>query len=73
MHKRKLISSCGVLSTLLTGCSQNEAGSIAIIGGADGPTTIYLASSSANFWMIQGVIVMGISIAAVIFFLKKRK
>lgn len=52
MHKRKLISSCGVLSTLLTGCSQNEAGSIAIIGGADGPTTIYLASSSVNFWMM---------------------
>lgn len=73
MKKRNLIGSCGAYSTLLTGCSRNEASSIGIIGGADGPTTIYLASSSVNCWSLLGIFIIGVIIAAVILFLKKRK
>lgn len=73
MKKRNLIGSCGAYSTLLTGCSRNEASSIGIIGGTDGPTAIYLTSSIVNYWSLLGVVVIGVIIATVIFFLKKRK
>ena len=39
---------CAFLLAILTGFAPNEAASIAIIGGADGPTAIFLASKLAS-------------------------
>ena len=44
---------------------------VGVIGGADGPTTIYLASSTDWIWVgVLGIIVLGV---ALFFILRKRK
>lgn len=61
-----------LLSLVFTGCS-NEDASIGIIGGADGPTAIFV-SSSVNWWsiIIEAVIIIAV-IVAVILYIKRRK
>ena len=45
--------------------------SLGVIGGADGPTAIYLASSTDWIWVgVLGSIVLGV---ALFFILRKRK
>ena len=53
---------------LFSGCS--DAASIGIIGGADGPTAIYV-SSSFNWWILVAVIL--VLAGAIGFWLYKRK
>ncbi|MBO4938046.1 MAG: sodium ion-translocating decarboxylase subunit beta [Oscillospiraceae bacterium] len=54
---------CGVLIThMLTGMTQNEAASIGIIGGADGPTAVFVTSSpGGNTWFWLLVMIAGIA------------
>lgn len=64
-----MLSACGLL--FLAGCQ--ESSSIGIIGGADGPTSIIVASAPASGWLwalAAGVIAAVIVVAAVV--IKKR-
>ncbi len=65
------ISIIGIISTLNN--NTHEAASIAIIGGADGPTAVFLASSVAaekmEFIVLGLILVVGISVLIY----KKRK
>lgn len=52
---------------------QPEAASVGIIGGADGPTTIFLTSGiTANSFVLPGIM-LGLIIALVIAFIKYKK
>ena len=59
-----------VLILSLVGCG-NEAASIGIIGGADGPTAIFVTSST-NWVSILGVIAVAIFVAVLIYRNKKK-
>ena len=58
----------------LAGCG-NEAASIGIIGGADGPTAIFVTSGTnwLNICSILGVIVVAILVAVLIYRNKNKK
>ena len=62
-----------VLILSLVGCG-NEAASIGIIGGADGPTAIFLTSGASwlNICSILGVIVVAILVVVLIYRNKKK-
>ena len=71
--KRVLFCCSGILSILLMGCSVREAASIGIIGGADGPTAIYV-TSKINWWSIFGTTIIIFSIiVGIMLSIKKRK
>lgn len=53
--------------------SSNEAGSIGIIGGADGPTAIFMTSNIPYLMDIHVVIGMGIGIIGMIYYLHRKK
>ena len=59
-----------VLVISLVGCGR-EAASIGIIGGADGPTAIFV-TSGANWLSILGAIVVAILVAVLIYRNKKK-
>ena len=59
-----------VLILSLVGCG-NEAASIGIIGGADGPTAIFVTSGT-NWVSILGVIAVAIFVAVLIYRNKKK-
>ena len=70
--KKIIVCLCALLSLVFTGCS-NESDSIGIIGGADGPTAIFV-SSSFNWWsIIIGAVIIIAIIVAIILYLKRRK
>lgn len=67
----------GVLASLcliLTGCNKSENDSaIGIIGGADGPTAIYVATNN-NWWeIVVPIVVVILIIIGLIIYFKKRK
>ena len=59
-----------VLALSLVGCG-NEAASIGIIGGADGPTAIFVTSNT-NWLSVLGVIVVAILVVVLIYCNKKK-
>ena len=59
-----------VLILSLVGCG-NEAASIGIIGGADGPTAVFVTSNT-NWLSILGVIVVAILVVVLIYRNKKK-
>ena len=62
-----------VLILSLVGCG-NEAASIGIIGGADGPTAVFITSGTnwLNVFSILGVIAVAIFVAVLIYRNKKK-
>ncbi len=68
MKKALIIGSIGALVTLLTACFDKDAASIGIIGGSDGPTSIYI-KSNINRGSILGIV----AIVGAIFWLMKKK
>ena len=74
MKKRMISVISSVFPLFLGGCS-NKAASIGIIGGADGPTAIFVTSKANRLstygWI--GVIIAPILIALIIYLNKKKK
>ena len=72
--KKLMIFVFTIISSLCLGGCNNDAASIGIIGGADGPTAIFVASTinwpGAFGWI--GVIIAAV-LAAVMIHLKKKK
>ncbi len=61
-----------LMVVFFTGCSIEDSASIRIIGGADGPTSIYVIEK-AHWVGIVSIIIVGIlTLLAVLYFLKKR-
>lgn len=59
------------MTVWLTGCS-HEAASVGIIGGADGPTAIFV-TSKVNEDYLSAIICLGIILAVIAVILIKRK
>ena len=70
----KLGVALGGISTLLVGCANKDVASIGIIGGADGPTAIYIATSAKDigFMIGTGIILIG-GVIVFLYFSKKKK
>lgn len=66
-----ILSACGIL--FLTGCQ--ESSSIGIIGGADGPTAIFVASvpSSGWVWALAAGVFAAVVILVTVIIRRKRK
>lgn len=47
--------------------------SISIIGGADGPTAVFLTGKSALLWWLLPVVMLILAVSAVILILKKER
>ncbi|WMJ76562.1 MULTISPECIES: sodium ion-translocating decarboxylase subunit beta [unclassified Sedimentibacter] len=71
MKKIRLLSLVAVL--LFTGCVNKENSSTAIIGGADGPTAIFITEKSNGYLTIIVTLIIVLVIAAIIYFIKKKK
>ena len=67
---KSLIIFAFALMLCLVGCGR-ETASIGIIGGADGPTAIFV-TSGANWLSILGAIVVAILVAVLIYRNKKK-
>ncbi len=50
---------------------RGSAGSIGVIGGADGPTAIFVATQSRADWLLPSLIVTALAGVAAIFFIKR--
>lgn len=63
-----------LMMLLLMGC-RHDATSVGIIGGADGPTAIFIASEASNnlLLLIVGVIIVVLLISIAIFLIKRKK
>jgi Na+-transporting methylmalonyl-CoA/oxaloacetate decarboxylase beta subunit len=71
--KKNFFSGRGILGTLLTAYFDKDAASIGIIGGADGPTAIYV-TSNINWRSILGITTIGfIIIVGSILWTRKKK
>lgn len=74
MKKLTSLVSLLALALCLTGCS-NEASDIAFIGGADGPTAVFVSSNLT--WPVIcgliGVIIVAVLVALIIYRNKKKK
>ena len=74
MKKLKSFISSLILVLCLGGCN-NEASSIGIIGGADGPTAIFVTSKIhwPSICGLLAVIIWAILIAVIVYLNKKKK
>ena len=70
---KKLILTLASMMLLLTGCANKGADSIAVIGGADGPTAIFVTVKTNWFVMVAGIAAIIIIIAAIIYFIRRKK
>ena len=73
MKKRIMFTFLLALIVFLVGCG-NDAASVGIIGGADGPTAIFVTSGTnwLNIFSILGVIAVSILVAVLIYRNKKK-
>ncbi len=63
-----------LMVVFFTGCSIEDSASIRIIGGADGPTSIYVIEKAHWVGIVSIIIVVIIlTLLAVLYFFKKRK
>lgn len=60
-----------VVLSLLCGCAANQSASLGIIGGADGPTTVYV-SGTLGSWVVPLLVVILLLLVA-IFLYRRRK
>ena len=74
MKKLMIFVSSFIFILCLGGCN-NEASSIGIIGGADGPTAIFVTSQIRwlNVCRLISVIIVAILIAVIVYLNKKKK
>ncbi len=67
----KKLTAILLMNLLLAGCSKES--SVGIIGGADGPTAVFV-TSSGNGWLLAGlVLAVAAIVAAIILFLKDKR
>lgn len=71
MKKIRLISLMAVL--LFTGCANKENSYTDIIGGADGPTAIFVTEKSNGFLTTIVTLIIVLVIVAITYFIKKKK
>lgn len=60
-----------VVLSLLCGCTANKSASVGIIGGADGPTAVFVTGTLGS-WVIPLLVVILLLLVA-IFLYRKRK
>ena len=74
MRKLMIFVSSLMFALCLGGCN-NKAASIGIIGGADGPTAIFVTSKInwPSVYGLIGVIIVTILVALIIYLKKKKK
>lgn len=70
--KKFLLMLAATMSVLLTGCNQ-EANSIGVIGGADGPTAVFVTSRLNFPIMIPVIIVAVVIVGAIIWLITRHK
>ena len=68
--KRILLAGMAAMGCLMTGCAQ-ESASIGIIGGADGPTKVIVATGGEGWWILPAAIVL--LAAGLVLFLRRRR
>ncbi|MEM1485218.1 hypothetical protein V6615_10100 [Oscillospiraceae bacterium PP1C4] len=68
---KKVISALGFGVLLLSGCA-NDSASVGVIGGADGPTAVFVASSASPSGYVAGGIVVLAALAVGAFILWRR-
>ena len=68
--KKALLIFARLQSILLVACTK-DAASVGIIGGADGPTAIYVASNGYASTIVSSVVALAV-IAGVILVIKKK-
>ena len=63
------------IKMLIINAISNEAASIGIIGGADGPTSIFVATSIAPMWkiIVQPALAVAVIVAAIIILRKTKR
>ena len=73
--KKLMIFVLSLIFALCLGGCNNEAASIGIIGGADGPTAIFVTSKIhwPSVYGLIGVIIVTILVALIIYLNKKKK
>lgn len=74
--KKLSIQLCGMLAVLtvfLSGCRDSDAAAVGIIGGADGPTAIYIATKNSWWDIVVPIVVVILIIIGLIIYFKKRK
>lgn len=69
---KKIIGFLMTIILLFAGCTNHGAGSAAIIGGADGPTAIFVLGKVKWVPIIAAIIVV-IIVIAIIYFTKRKK
>lgn len=69
---KKLSGIMMALVCVLTGCSNDDAASAAVIGGSDGPTAVFVAGK-VDYMEIMMPILIVVVILVLIFWIKKRK
>lgn len=70
--KKFMLMLAAAMSVLLTGCNQ-EANSIGIIGGADGPTAVFVTSRLNFPIMIPVIIVAVVIVGAIVWLITRHK
>lgn len=59
--------------TMLAGCGNQDEASVGIIGGADGPTAIFVAGKPSWLGIILGIVIGLLVVAMIIHHIKKKK
>ena len=72
---KKLIIRLLTIMSLFTGCGSKKTESVSVIGGADGPTSVFIAGKlGSNTGIITiGIIAAVILLVVVIIYFKKKK
>ncbi len=73
VKRLSVISILGILSVLgYVGYSYKDVASVSVIGGVDGPTAIFLASSGENNFYMLGTIGIAIVILGIVYLLYRK-
>lgn len=54
----RILSLLSIMCLVLTGCESKKAASIGIIGGADGPTAVYIAGQLGIARLLAAVLIV---------------
>ncbi len=70
---KKIIATLGALSIVLSGCKAEESASIGVIGGAHGPTAVFVTGGSMSMVMMiaGGLIVAALAVVIAVFVSKR--
>lgn len=70
---KRLLSSLVILLGLLTGCTSENSTSIGIIGGADGPISVFVAGKISWIGIASVILIVVLVVVAIIYFIKRNK